>query len=473
MERRSKLWLFWGICFLSWVPVWLAYWPVLLNYDAYNQMSQWLAHWFSQQHPLVHTIMMGSFYWLGTTVFQSVNAGFALYAAVQMLLLSGAIAYAVNSLYRNHVKIWVCVLFLVWVCFFPIHPVLAISTTKDILFTTAFLLLFVLSVERMTENNWNRKKQITYLCTLIVFMLFRKNGIYAVIVMELGVIFCGAVQWIKNKTVSVKIREMGILILAGIIMFHVFSFLLASVFHAVEGSKIEALSVPIQQIARVYTEHGNELSAQDKEMIETFIPAEALERYNEHLSDPVKDEADWSVLDENKKEYTALYLRLGCTFPGTYIAAFLRLTQGYWDLFDTSHSRIYGLDGERRQGYLSTSVTEIKNMEPVIHQSLFPSLECVYERIMTENAYQSWPVVSLLFAPAFYVWSIVIGMVLVIWEKRFFLLPGFFLILGYFITILLGPCCLMRYAYPLVLCAPLILAAAFAKETDRTAAKPE
>lgn len=457
----------WLICFICWVPVWLAYWPVLLNYDAGNQMSQNAAEWYSMQHPVIHTKMLGFFYWLGNDVFHSVNAGFALYAAFQMLILSGCIAYAINYLYKKNVSFWVCVVVMLWVCFWPTHPILAISTTKDVIFSAIFLLFFILSVEWLeSEVQWGIKKQMTYLVVLVFLLLFRKNAIYAVGLLEIGLLISTFIQ--RKKDVYVHLKKMCIVVFAGMVICQFLSFSMIHVFHVAKGSMVEALSVPLQQITRTYLENKEELSEPDREFITTIIPEEVLEHYDEHLSDPIKDEVDVKVLSENMNEFMSLYVRLGIEFPKTYVQAFLYSTEGYWYLDDVSHSQIGGGSG-RQSGYLGTNVgdmTGIEGLHNVVHRSLLPSVETLYEKVATDNIHQNWPIIRWLFAPAFYVWMIVLGTILMILNRKTTVLPALFLLLGYFITVLLGPCCLVRYVYPMALCAPVILILSLTKNKN-------
>lgn len=56
---------------------------------------------------------------------------------------------------------------------------------------------------------------------------------------------------------------------------------------------------------------------------------------------------------------------------------------------------------EGRQCYL---FTDVKGGFDIIHKSKLPELEIFLEKMFSNNEYQKWPVISLLFSPALYFW---------------------------------------------------------------------
>ena len=71
----------------------------------------------------------------------------ALYSLTQMLILSVVYAYACNMIGRLTRKTWPVVVAVLFFALTLIHPVLALSVTKDILFTAFFLLVVLLLLE--------------------------------------------------------------------------------------------------------------------------------------------------------------------------------------------------------------------------------------------------------------------------------------------------------------------------------------
>lgn len=93
IQNRSGAQVFFGslllLC-LAWLPIYLAYYPGICAYDAPVQTGQIVEHYYFDHHPIVHTLLLQGMLWLGTQLFGSMNAGMALYTALQMLLLAVA-----------------------------------------------------------------------------------------------------------------------------------------------------------------------------------------------------------------------------------------------------------------------------------------------------------------------------------------------------------------------------------------------
>lgn len=290
--------------------------------------------------------------------------------------------------------------------------------------------------------------------SMIVMILFRNNAIYAV-VLFLAILILISVARRKADTLKKNIlfcTYVFIAIVGSLIALQ----LLAINFNAGKGNSREMFSVPVQQIARVYFYHKDKLTDEEKSQMFLVIPEERITNYRPDLADPVKGGFQSGYVSENFLDFLELYLKLGLKYPKDYLTAFLRLNMGYWYLGDETHAYIYG--SANRQGYL---LTDMKNVEGINieHNSLLPSLEALYEKVVTENVYLKVPVISALFAPSFYLW-LLLASTLLAWKngKIKGLLYPYTLMYIYFLTVLLGPCALVRYAYPLMICTPMFLA---------------
>ena len=93
-----------------------------------------------------------------------------------------------------------------------------------------------------------------------------------------------------------------------------------------------------------------------------------------------------------------------------------------------------------------------------------PGLRALYESLFSANEYQRIPVLSLLFAPALWVWLAALVGVGAASRRDRRTLALLALPVGCFLPLLLGACVLIRYAYPLVACVPLVLGCALARE---------
>lgn len=225
---------------------------------------------------------------------------------------------------------------------------------------------------------------------------------------------------------------------------------------AQKGSMNEMFSVPYQQIANTFYYEGESMDEETVGEIKRLIPN--VEEYRFEISDPIKSggTAAW-----NKKSLLKLYGKLFVKYPMHYIEGFLRVTQGYWYIDDITNSRIYGEDPEERQGYL---LTDTKPGYEVYHTSYNKPLETLYEKLFSANEYRNYPIVSCVFSLAIYFWLIVFATIHGILHKKWSISMPFVLTWGLILTIFMGPCALVRYAFPYIAVTPLLLTVSFRSE---------
>lgn len=67
-ERLRGGWVFGGCLaaiLLAWLPMYLAYYPGMFNFDSTGEITQVLAHSYDGNFPIAHTLLLGAFYRLG------------------------------------------------------------------------------------------------------------------------------------------------------------------------------------------------------------------------------------------------------------------------------------------------------------------------------------------------------------------------------------------------------------------------
>lgn len=475
--REWQVFLFYAaVIMLCWIPVFLAYYPSVFAYDADGQFYQFLAHDYSTHHPLLHTLFLGLFFKLGSRMPGSYSAGMALHSIVQMLLMAVAFAYILTILYREKTS-WVMRLFLcIFYALFPTNSILALSTTKDVLFS-GLVLLYTM---KLYQWYYNKKKctgtfLFVFVMLSVVMLLFRNNAIYAFLVSQPFVFMAmprsasvgERASGIKEKKVpenGAAAKRYAAVVAVTLLLFILSSIGLKTVTQAQNGSPREMLSIPLQQMARTRVLHEQNISPEIRAELDTYIPSEwVFAAYNPYLADPVKNRA---VIHDNPVGFMKTWIRLGLQFPLSYVDAFLENSIGYWYLADTTHSTIYGKGTESGFGYLSTDNRPVPAGCEIIEHSYLPGLRAFMERIVSDNEYQKIPVLSVIFAPAFYWWLLCLYFAFFLYRKEYEkLIPTFFLILYYF-TLLLSPAALIRYMYPLVVTVPMMLCLISAKKQE-------
>lgn len=453
-ECKKTFFLSWGIIFLCWIPVFLAYYPAVMAYDFNVQSIQVVQEAYHTHHPLIHTGLLWIFFQLGKGL-GSYQLGMALFALFQMLVMSCIFGYSCTFIRRftgRKIPVAAAILFY---GVLPVNSVLSVSITKDVLFSGFFLLFLLLLLERSMTR---KRKLFLDICLVpvgILMLLFRNNAIYAFIPFAFLYVIINRREWLRSCIICVLIPVLGILA----------SFGLKAGMHADTGSISEMCSVPMQQFARVGYLHGNELSEEDYACIDWYVYDEYWQRYNPPIADTVKITVAADGIEhweENLPRTIRDWFKIGLHYPNEYLDAFFCLTSGYWFLDDVSYAEVLGADLESRMGILYTfNASQSAVFDGIESHSLFPWLEMQLEKIVSANSFFQWPVLSALFKPAVYCLLLCFGL-LVFWYRKegkkvlFVLLP-----LLYLATLLLGPVALMRYAYPFVVYAPVLLCMIF------------
>lgn len=438
-QKRTFILYFFAI-FVLWLVVFLAYYPGLFNYDVFMQIPQNIGS-YSTHHPLLHTIMLQFFYYLFG---DNHNSGLVIYTLIQMAALAFSFSYEIFALRKLNTNKKFRVACIIWISITPIFSLLSISMTKDILFT-AFFIVFVVNLCLISfEEKYLDSNGFLVLTGLsVVFVaLFRNNGLYIVLITSMFLI-------IKYR----KKVKLCLFLLFSILIIFFINNLLVYVLSASNDTINEMLSIPYQQISRTYLYEQNSISNDDKEIIKKLIPT--IKRYNPFKADEVKDfgRASYSIND-----FIGVYIKYLIKFPNRYLEAFLYNTMGYWYIGDDSSSSIYGEGLENRQGYLPT---DTKKGFGVTHTSYFPALEQLYESLFSDNKYKEIPILSIVFNISLYLWILIFCITKILINKKL-LIPVLPIMLLIF-TLFLGPCVLVRYAFPYISVLPIITCLAYKK----------
>lgn len=470
LQNRSGVQIFFGsllLLLLAWLPVYLAYYPGICAYDAPVQTGQIMEHYYFDHHPIVHTLFLQGMLWLGNHIFGNVNAGMALYTAVQMLLLAGSMAYGMLVLHRRKIAAGWQLTIQILGMFFPFHWYMSVSMTKDTVFSAFLLLQLVCLTDLLWEdrNSWRPGiRDLFYALGTVGMILFRNNGKYAMIVLLAFafLMFCFGKKarklWGRLLVVSGAAVCVGLFVLSAVF----------SATHAEQGDRREMLSMPIQQLSRCMIYHGGigvlaeddgTMDAADKALINDFILDEAYRDYDPGIADPVKRHTNTYVVRYRSGEFIRVYLHLLGNYPGDMINAALATNAGFLSPFDTTHADVNRVEGRAGLSYVQTRWEEdTLNGRGIYKDSKWPWLFDRLENWAENNSYLRIPVLKYLFVPGSYLWLyLALAAVLVTADRKRFCLP-LAIVAGYYGTMLLGPTVQMRYVYPVMLALPYLLA---------------
>lgn len=435
---------------IGWSPTWLAFYPGIWGYDVPVQMSEHMGT-YTTHHPLLHTLLLQLFYHIGVFM-HNPSAGVAAYTLIQMVILASALSYMLLYFRRCHINIIFIRVMQIIMIVFPLYSVHAITATKDVIFTAMFLYVITILAYIADEQYdiCNVKKIILWSICLILCCLFRNNAGYAVILL-----FCMSMaRYRKNREYRHFFEKTGIIVL---MVYVICSQILMICTHAEKGSRNEMLSIPYQQIARVYNTQQDQLSDEEKNEVLKIIPD--VRNYNPKIADFVKERA--TGLDY-KKDFVSLYFSFMKEYPYQYCEAFLLNTMGYWFVDDISATQLYGVGAEDgRVGYFWMYIWQHMGVK---HISYFPCLENIYLGLYGENTFTNIPIIYCFYNIAIYIWVILAAVVYSVQthKKKYSLIYALELLL--FCTYLLGPAACIRYALPFIFSIPLILVITFRGE---------
>ena len=443
--------LSWGMIFVLWIPVFLAYYPAIMSYDSNRQFQEAYNKIFWELQPIVHTWMIRMALLLGEKI-GSYEIGMSVYTLLQMLVLSASIAYAVSFIYELFHKKRIIFLISAFFGIFPVFSVLAMVVTKDIFFSAFFLFLTVLSVKRFLKKPKNPVLyDIAMIACAVLMTVFRKNGIY-------GVAFFAVLYLIAMKKERIHILILCILMVAaGFAGMHLTRLALS----AAPGPKTEMFSVPIQQMGHVAFFQRDSLSVDELSTLEYYLPGSTTnwESFNITLADSQKSSANpdaWTKIPKMIKDWFYFAVR----YPDDYIDAYLGLTSGYYFPDDVSISQHLGYGRENMRGLIETfnaSKPLDESFPGVVSVSKIPALQYLLEGMVSDEQYLNWPLLSVLFRPSVYCWAAFVLYGILLYKKRYREFAAASLQLAYFITVAMGPVANIRYVFQLMIGLPVLL----------------
>lgn len=442
--RRGNIKLFaavWLLIFLLWLPILLACWPGVATYDINAQLEQIAHRTYSSHHPVAHTLFLEFCLKTVEHLGGGKSHGILLYALLQMGIMTGAFAGTVcYMLYRKMPKIWCGIVFL-WYSLFPIHALFGVITTKDSVFSVCFLLSVLCIMQMREESFWKYRGWKIFTGIVFVMMsIFRNNGYYVFLIL---IPFLGI-------ACRKHIKQLLVILVVVIALVQFYRGPFSNALDVRPGDIREMLSIPIQQIARVYQLHQADLNTKDKRLILELIEEKQLIHYDSHKSDTVKAGFRTEVFQKNVKTYIDLWCGLGSKYWQEYLDAFFAMSYGnYYPKDNLPDAQVYRV-------YL-----ELRSRTDVTIESKIPWLFKQLEEVCLSSSYYRIPGVYLLFSYGFAFWIVLFAFGKLVIEREYEKAPPFIAIFLLYATILAGPVALLRYMYPIMICVPLLVGDCF------------
>ena len=422
--------------------------PGILTTDSVTTIRQLMGdEAYNNTMPFWHTLTVQPFVKLGLAVFGNMNAAVACFHVAQILFMAGCFAFVIMTLYQIGAPLWFVVGAFCVYAFQPHNIVYAVTLWKDIPFAGATA-LFITSLYRLLKDVGNKKENYAvFLLGALGFSLWRTNGWYAFLVTVMVMVFL-----LGRKNKRLLILMTAVLMLCWVLLNPVLALLGVS-----ETNLVEAFAVPMQQVARVIWE-GRELTPEEAGLLgEIFWLDKIPQLYDPLTVDPIKFETfrydQVEHIRANAGEYLGLYLSLGLKYPGDYLKAWIEETKGYWN--GGYFFWIYTLQMGSNPYGIETAV------EPNLIGRLFAAMF----RYLEKPAF-----LQILTSIGLHVWALVsCTLVNILKKKEEFLLSIPLLVLIFGLWLGTPVYSEFRYAYPMFVSMPLILAVTlFAPDTPKT-----
>lgn len=334
----------WGILYgllpaLVWCVYFFAYFPGKMTYDSFWQWD--MAHHimpYNAWHPVLHTWLIQATTWLADTP--------ASYTAIQIILVSAIVGYALYSLQSLGVPlIWVILIDLFY-AFDPVNGFYTITMWKDIPFAAFVLLLTVLLARILFSNGeWLERPAHMIALILIAFvtMCLRDNGVE--VVLAALVLFIAFVR-------GTRVR-MAFVLIPVVVLYFLFSGPLMNAFHVIKNPLNQALAVPSQQIAATYKKQGH-FTPKLKNYFDRILPAQDWAKdYKPYTANPIKLDRNYhaSVINDSFSAYLENWAKLLELNPVIFVKAYLKQMAVIWEFHKTPRIKPYFTTGDDLQHY--------------------------------------------------------------------------------------------------------------------------
>ena len=445
INRPKTKWVFlftWGILVAqnSFILLETQY-PGILTPDSISQIRQTFTSTYTNHHPYYHTQIIHLFVSVGYHIFGNMNAAVATYSIFSVCMMAFCFAYVVCTVYQLTGNRWLSFTIFLWYCIMPFHIMYSFTMWKDV-FWSAMVTLFAVSSFRILKHigSSNIVDYCVILCAAIGVCLLRSNGL-AVYVFSILIFM---ILFGRNH------KKMFVLLVSAFIVSVILKYPILNVLKVPQPDTIEALSIPVQQIARVITDGKILTNSQENLLSEVIDISKIPETYDSIISDPIKtlvrDKNNQEFIRCHKSDFIKLYIQLGFRYPHKYVEAWVDQTKGYWNA-----------------GYpywrWSTGVYENPfGIQHIVRSNSIQNLFMKYLK-MWENS----SILQLFLSIGFHVWLIIISTYVAVVERNRFNLfvsvPFLMVILS--LLIATPVYAEFRYSYAAFCGIPFVLATCF------------
>ena len=414
--------------------------PGSIPHDTRYQLNQFFGLiQMNLHHPFYSTMLIGAIYSLGKSI-GGIVCGCLACVIVQSLLGAYVFSQICNYVLKKTGSFIWAALCLAFYAITPLWWGYMQAVVKDTLYFILFS-WFVLEVMKcLLDKRISKASCASIVLIGIACCMFRNEGQFEVLVMLATLII------VIDKGIRRAIIAAFCIVFAANFCLNT---LLLNQLNLSSDNQVEAMSIPLQQVALCVVEHGDELTREDIDAIDGIVAFDGIpERYDPEISDPIKNRyrnsspEDWS-------KFWALWFDLLQRHPESFVTAATSESYGYFYPLYNMH-----MPGSGYQFYTKEPFGSYD--KDVIYSSYaFPSTfreSAVGFALLWDNV----PLLSFLVAPGAYTWALL----LLFWalmrkrrskEAAVFVLPAL-VILICMASPVNGA---LRYFLPIAACMPL------------------
>jgi hypothetical protein len=211
----------------------------------------------------------------------------------------------------------------------------------------------------------------------------------------------------------------------------------------------EMMSIPFQQIARYVKYYDDEISEQDKEIIDSVLQYEKLkERYTSVISDPVKNTYRRTGIT---LDFFKVWFKFLLKHPKTYIESFICNTYSYYYPNGESTSKPMVYD------YIEETVTVNTGYFDIHYFSDNSSIRKMFDSFL--KLLNAFPGIGIIFHQGFYTWIVMVYLLYVVQRRiNCGVLSAIPVILHFLVCIASPVNGYFRYFMPIVFLVPFVMA---------------
>lgn len=302
-----------------WLPFLIIKYPGAMNWDTWVMYDEYVYSEVSEYHSVFYVYFMGAVVSLFDNI-GNINNGLFVFVSIHYVIYVLTFAYSLVLIRKLSLPRLISI---VTVIIYVLNPYITgyIGVAmKDTLYSVLVFasILLLIDIYTFSTNSISRKKLILFSIIVILACLVRKNGIYVYVITCIIMSITSANKALISKQMVRK--SIRITLAIALICYLLLFVSIRAIVNPIPDSATEMYSLPYQQTARCVRDHGNDMTDDERKIIDAALTYDTLAtRYDPRISDPVKFDSHGSISVNGP--YFKLWFKQFFRYPRTYIAA--------------------------------------------------------------------------------------------------------------------------------------------------------